>query len=115
MLRAAQDRRGDRRYELRLALHYRVSVKGEPVRSGSGTTHDLSAAGLSFRCRRPLPVGAHVEILIDWPAKYRDVDTIALLVTGFIIRSDGNRTAVRLTSRRFKVTPLEAVAEQVPA
>lgn len=115
MPKAAQDRRGDRRYELRLALHYRVSVKGEPVRSGSGTTVDMSAAGLSFRCRRPLPVGAHVEILIDWPAKHRETDSMALLVTGFIVRSDGNRTAVRLTSRRFKVTPLEAVPQQVPA
>ena len=115
MQKVAQERRGDRRYEIRLALHYRVSVKGEPVRSGSGTTHDLSATGLSFRCRRPLPVGAHVEILIDWPAKYREVDTMALLVTGFIIRSDGYRTAVRLTSRRFKVTPIDAVSQQVPA
>jgi len=115
MPRVAQDRRGDRRYEMRLALHYRVSVKGEPVRSGSGTTHDLSATGLSFRGRRPLPVGAHVEILIDWPAKHSDVDSMALLVTGFIVRSDGNRTGVRVTSRRFKMTPVGAVAEPVPA
>ena len=114
MLKVAHERRGDRRYDLRLSLHYRVSLKGEPVRSGSGTTCDLSAAGLSFRCRKPLPVGAHVEILVDWPAKHNDADSMALLVTGFIVRSDGSRTAVRLTSHRFRMTPME-IAQRVPA
>jgi PilZ domain len=108
MPKVALDRRRDRRYELRLSLHYRVSVKGEAVRAGSGTTQDMSAMGLSFRCRKPLPVGAHIEVMIDWPAKQPEVESMALLLTGFILRSDGNRTAVRVTSRRFKVTPLEA-------
>ncbi|MGO9262478.1 MAG: PilZ domain-containing protein [Bryobacteraceae bacterium] len=99
----AQDLRANRRYELRLALHYRVSVKGAAPRAGSGTTCDISTSGLSFRCRRILPVGVHIEILIDWPAKHREIDPIALQVTGFIVRSDGNRTAVRMTSRKFKL------------
>jgi hypothetical protein len=103
----AQDWRANRRYELRLALHYRVSVKGAATRAGSGTTCDISTSGLSFRCRRTLPVGAHIEIMIDWPAKYRDIDPITLQVTGFIVRCDGNRTAVRMTWRKFKIAQLE--------
>ena len=107
MPKIAQDLRAHRRYELRLALHYRVSVKGAATRTGSGTTCDISASGLNFRCRRSLPVGAHIEIMVDWPAKYRDIDPIALQVTGFIVRSDGNRTAMFMTSRRFKLVQLE--------
>jgi len=107
MLKIAQNRRATGRYDLRLPLHYRVSIKGEPPRTGSGTTCDISASGLSFRSRKSLPVGAHIEILIEWPAKYRDIDPMSLLATGFIVRCDGSRIAVRMTSRKFKVTLAE--------
>ena len=103
------DRRINRRYDLRLPLHYRVAQKGLPPRSGSGLTCDLSTGGISFRCRRPLPVGAHVEITVAWPARYAEIYPIDLIVTGFVVRSDASRTAVRMTSRRFR-TESQAVA-----
>jgi hypothetical protein len=73
------------------------------TRSGSGTTRELSSNGLSFRCRKPLPVGAHIELTVDWPARYGDVYPIDLLLTGFIVRSESGRAAVRITSRRFRI------------
>jgi hypothetical protein len=103
MDRIAGERRATRRYDLHFPVHYRVSQKGALVRFGTGMTCELSANGLSFRCRKPLPVGAHIEIMVDWPAKYGDIYPIALQITGFILRSDGARTAVRLTSRKFRV------------
>jgi hypothetical protein len=104
MVKIAHNRRLNGRYDLRLPLHYRVSLKGEAPKTGSGTTYDISATGLSFRSRKSLPVGAHIEILLEWPAKYRNIDPMSLLVTGFIVRCDGGRIAVRMTSRKFKVT-----------
>ncbi|HXS94369.1 MAG TPA: PilZ domain-containing protein [Candidatus Limnocylindrales bacterium] len=109
------DRRLSRRFEIRMSLHYRVSQKGAVTRSGSGLTCDMSTNGVSFRCRKPLPEGAHIEMTIDWPAKYGDMYPIDLLVTGFIVRSDHGRTAVRMTSRRFRVSsqpaePIRATA-----
>jgi len=103
------DRRINRRYDLRLPLHYRVAQKGMPPRSGCGMTCDLSTGGISFRCRRPLPVGAHIEITVAWPARYAELYAIDLIVTGFVVRSDAGRTAVRMTSRRFR-TEAEAAA-----
>ena len=97
------DRRQNRRYELRLPLHYQVAEKGAMPRSGSGNTCDLSSNGLSFRCRRPLPVGAHIEIGVEWPSKYGDLYPIELQITGFIVRSVGGRIGVRVTSRKFRV------------
>lgn len=102
MPKIVKDRRANGRYDLRLPVHYRVSLKGEPTRTGSGTTSDISASGLNFRCRKSLPVGAHIEVLIDWPAKYRDTEPMTLQATGFIVRCDGSRVAVRMTSRKFK-------------
>ena len=104
MQKIAQNRRANGRYDLRLPLHYRISLKGQVARTGSATTCDISTTGLSFRSRKPLPVGAHIEIMVDWPARYRDVDPMCLLATGFVVRSEGGRVGVRMTSRRFTVT-----------
>jgi len=99
----AHDRRTTKRYDLHLTVHYRISQKGVIARWGTGTTREMSTSGLSFRTRKPLPIGSHVEMIVDWPAKYADHNPIDLQLTGFIVRSDGNRTAVRVTSRRFRV------------
>jgi hypothetical protein len=63
----------------------------------------MSTTGLSFRTRKPVPVGSHVEMIVDWPAKYGDDQPIDLQLTGFVVRSDSTRTAVRVTSRRFRI------------
>jgi len=101
--RTAQDRRVAKRYELHLPIHFRISQKGLVARWGTGTTREMSTTGLSFRTRKPLPIGSHVEMIVDWPAKSVDDQPIDLQLTGFIVRSDGNRTAVRVTSRRFRI------------
>lgn len=98
-----RDRRGNRRYELRLPIHYRVAEKGTMPRTGSGNTCELSTTGLSFRSRKPLPVGAHIELVVEWPSKYGDIYPIDLQITGFIVRSQGGRIGVRVTSRKFRV------------
>ena len=113
MEKVAGDRRRNKRYELRLPLHYRLSLKGEAARTGSGLTLDMSTAGVSFRSRRPLPVGSHIEMVVNWPEKYADIYPIDLQVTGFVVRSDSNRTAIRMTSRTFRVA--SAPAEPIRA
>src|SRR5207244_10638927 len=72
MVRTASDRRVNQRFSIHLPIHFRVSQKGASSRWGTGMTCDISSSGVSFRCRRPLPVGAHIELIIDWPAKYAD-------------------------------------------
>lgn len=101
--RTAQERRATRRYELHLPIHFRVSQKGAVARWGTGVTREMSTSGLSFRTRKPLPVGSHVEMIVDWPAKYAENQPIDLQLTGFVVRSDTHRTAVRVTSRRFRI------------
>jgi c-di-GMP-binding flagellar brake protein YcgR len=109
------ERRINRRYDLRLPLHYRVSQRGLPPRAGSGMSCDLSTTGIAFRCRRPLPVGAHVEMIIAWPAKYDEVHPMDLVITGFVVRSDAGRTAVRVTSRKFRTDMVTAAPYRVSA
>lgn len=103
MDKIGNERRASRRYELHLPVHYRISQKGVIAKWGTGMTREMSTNGLSFRTRKPLPVGAHVEMVVDWPAKYAEDQPIDLQLTGFIVRSDDHRTAVRITSRRFRI------------
>lgn len=114
MHRPIAERRTHRRYDLRLALHYRIAQRGEPVITGSGLTCDLSVDGISFRCRKPLPVGAHIEMSVDWPARFDDAYPVDLQATGFVLRSDHGRTAVRMTSHKLRVSipeqPVRATA-----
>jgi hypothetical protein len=98
-----QERRSTKRYELHLPVHFRISQKGVVPRWGAGLTRDISTTGLSFRTRKVLPVGSHIELVVDWPAKYAEQQTIDLQLTGFIVRSDAGRTAVRITSHRFRI------------
>jgi hypothetical protein len=104
MKRTIVERRANKRYELRFPLRYRISQKGVIPYAGVSLTLDLSASGIAFRCRKPLPVGSHIELLVDWPAKYRDAYPIELHVTGFVVRSANGRTAVRMTSHRLRVS-----------
>ena len=106
----AFERRKSRRYLLRLPINYRVSERGGLPYSGSGTTCDMSTAGLSFRCRRALPLGSHIELLVAWPSRHEDVYPIELQITGFIVRAEGGKTGVRVTSHKFRVEPEPAVA-----
>jgi hypothetical protein len=115
MKRIIVERRANKRYELRFPLRYRISQKGAPPYTGISLTLDLSAGGIAFRCRKPLPVGSHIELLVDWPTRYRDVSPIELHVTGFVVRSANGRTAVRMTSHRLRVTEVPAQTARASA
>ena len=103
MANAPQERRNNKRYGIHVPVHYRVSQNGAASRWGTGLTSDISSSGVGFRCRRPPPLGAHVELIIDWPAKQDQIYPIDIQATGFIVRSTGSKAAVRMSSRHFRV------------
>jgi hypothetical protein len=115
MQRLILERRAHPRYDLRLPLHYRIAQRGEAPVSGSGLTLDLSVEGISFRCRKPLPVGAHIELSVDWPVRYGEIYPVDLLATGFVVRSDHGRTAIRMTSHKLRISSNPAVSERATA
>jgi hypothetical protein len=99
-----QDRRFNQRFGVHMPIRFRVSQRGTGSRWGSGTTGDFSSTGVRFRCRRTLPVGAHIEMIVEWPAVQEGNRIVQLHATGFIVRANGNEAAVRMTSCRFEVS-----------
>jgi hypothetical protein len=104
-VKAQQERRDHQRYGVQLRVHYRTSRKGVTARWAESSTVDMSSGGVSFRARHALPVGSHVELLIEWPARHDDMP-MELHATGLIVRSNTYKTAVLITSRRFAVVEM---------
>jgi len=102
------ERRVRRRFELPLGVQFRLTRKRSSARWVTGTIHDMSSGGISFQCRGPLPLGSHVELTADWPAN-RGPYPMHLRATGFVVRSNSNKTAIRITWHRLAVDPVVAM------
>jgi len=99
------DRRDDRRYQICLDVLWKLVRRKKVLQTGDGQTLDLSSGGLLFDARRPLPAGFSVELSIAWPVLLNDVATMRLAITGRIIRSSGNRIAIRMIQHEFRTGP----------
>jgi hypothetical protein len=97
------ERREKRRFVLAHTIRFRLSAKQPTSRWAVGTIQDMSSTGVSFRCRRPLPIGGHMELIVDWPAPLEDQRLVSLHASGFVVRSSRTKAAVRITSHHFHV------------
>lgn len=95
------ERRKSNRYPLALPIRYRVTPRNSPPLAGGGTTQEISPAGLRFLCREALPVGSHIELVAEWPARAAGRLPMDLRMTGFVIRSNNAGTVVRVTSHKL--------------
>jgi hypothetical protein len=108
----AGDRRGDRRYEIRLDARWRLVRRRRVLETGSGRTLDFSSGGVLFEPGRQLPIGLNVELSISWPVLLHDVAPLQLLVYGRVVRSDGRRTAIRMVQHEFRTVGVPAECRQ---
>ena len=102
-MEAVSERREKRRYVLSHTIRFRLSAKRPTSRWAIGTIQDMSSSGVSFRCRRPPPLGGHLELIVDWPAPLDDQRLVSLHASGFVVRSSRAKAAVRITSHRFHI------------
>jgi hypothetical protein len=111
----AGDRRGDRRYEIRLEARWKLVRRRRVLESGSGRTLDFSSGGVLFEPGRRLPIGLNVELSVSWPVLLHNVAPLQLVVSGRIVRSDGNRAAIRMIQHEFRTVGVFADQRDVLA
>jgi hypothetical protein len=104
----AGERRSDRRYGLQLELRWRLIRRRRVLDTGMGRTLDLSSGGILFDPGRRMPEGLNVELSISWPVLLHDVAPLQLVVSGRIVRSRGNQTAVRMVQHEFRTVGIPA-------
>jgi len=102
------DRRNDRRYGLQLDVKWKLIRRRRVLETGTGHTVDLSSGGLMFDAGRHLPAGLNVELSITWPVLLHNVAPLQLVVSGRIVRTDGQRIAVRAVQHEFRTMGVPA-------
>jgi len=98
----AGDRRDDRRYAIRLDLRWKLIRRKRILETGTGRTVDLSSGGILIEADRQLPVGLNVELSVAWPVMLHNVAPMQLVISGRIIRTAGQRVAIRMSQHEFR-------------
>jgi hypothetical protein len=84
-----------------MRLRWKLIRRRKLLASGGGYTVDLSSAGIRFDAGRPLPIGLDVQLSIAWPFLLNDESPMQLVVSGRIVRGDGNHVALRAVQHEF--------------
>jgi hypothetical protein len=96
------DRRIQRRYPVALELEYKVIAGGAVIGTGTGKTGNISSGGVLFLTEDRLTEGSAVELSIRWPAVSPAAPFVELRMSGRIVRSDLNGTAVEMRRYHFE-------------
>ena len=108
------ERRIQRRYPVALQMEYKVMEGGEVIGTGAGKTENISSGGVLFQPEGLMAEGPTVELSIRWPALPGDEPCMDLRVSGRVLRSDANGTAVQMCRHHFE-KPGDAGAPIDPA
>ena len=104
------ERRAARRYPIELEVHYRLKRGERILDEGTGTTLDLSSAGVAFRCERVFRRAASITLSISWPVLLAGTCPLSLQISGKITRSDGEATAVEILQYAFRTRGIRQAA-----
>ena len=96
------ERRASIRFALTLTIGFTVSDRRVPVKTGKGSTIDLSSSGLSFTTDRPLLTGQRLKASIDWPVLLGGKTRLQLVMSGVVVRADSAVVAVRISRHEFR-------------
>jgi PilZ domain len=96
------DRRSRRRYDLDLDLQYKVIRHYHISQTGTGRTINFSGGGVAFATRDVLKPGSTLEVSIAWPIMLNTKCPLKLVITGRVIRSSPELTAMRMEKYEFR-------------
>jgi hypothetical protein len=104
-----RDRRTSRRFPLRLAVRYRATEARFSSEWTAGESVNISSDGLLITTPEAVKAGQTVEAVIAWPVLLDQRIPLKLVITGFIVRSSEDHTAMRFTKYQFRTcrTPAE--------
>ena len=88
---ATRDRRCNLRFRISTPAEYTIGRL-----HGKGMIRNISGEGVFIQIGRTLPIGKRLELLIDWPAKLDGKLRLRLSVSGKVIRSTADGTAVEV-------------------
>src|ERR1039457_2803889 len=103
------ERRGTNRFPVREDARYRIVQARAAKVSGVGTTLNIGSGGILFTTEDKLPIGRLVELSVNWPARLDGVCPLQFVATGRVVRSEGQRAAVRIERYEFKTRSMNTM------
>ena len=96
------ERRGTTRFPVREEVRYKVIQGKSENAGGTGKTLNIGSGGILFTTEEKLPMGRMVEISVNWPARLGGTCPLKFVATGRVVRSEGDKAAVRIERYEFK-------------
>lgn len=106
------DRRGERRFPLRLRLTF--SSAEAPSCSGYGLSLQISSREIVFVTESALTVGRYLKVAIDWPVRLESKVPLKLVVFGHVVRIVESQVVVTVEKHEFRIRRAEPVSEISP-
>jgi hypothetical protein len=95
------ERRASQRYTFEQKVRYRLRGVRPPL-AGTGTTVNMSSAGVLFTIDQPLPAGKPVILEINWPVRLGDASPLKLVARGRVIWCDEAMAATSIEGWDFR-------------
>ncbi len=101
------ERRTAQRFPIQLGLRYRVMLPGFLEPFGTGTTLNMSRAGILFAAEGRLTPRTPVEIVVEWPARAKQ--RLNLVISGRVVRvQQGPVPAIAIKIGRYEFVLVRA-------
>lgn len=94
------------RYPIRMTLRYSLFRRKRVLKTGRGTTINMSSSGILFEAEESLPSGYIVHLAIGWPGRIDDRAGLVLHLTARTVRGQANSTAAVIVRHDFHVRSL---------
>jgi len=95
------EKRSAARYPAEALLSFSVHHEQEVVTAGARLVN-ISNTGILFQAENSPPVGSKIELRIPWPVRVTQIFTMNLAITGWVVRRQGNHTAVKIDRYDFE-------------
>lgn len=89
---SSSERRGAARFPIEQEVRYKVYGRNT-VETGKGRTVNISSGGVLFTTNRGLRAGDRLELSVNWPAQLDNKCPLKLVLTGRIVRVEGEQHA----------------------
>ena len=98
---AGDERRASERLPVIRNVRYKVLGEKRPRLVGSGKTRNMSGNGVLFTTKSALPVGASIELLVNWPPRLNGV-RLELVLLGRLVRTEETQAAISILRYDFR-------------
>jgi len=88
------DRRAAKRYPIEAEATYKLLDQGCRHELQQCVAFNISNCGVWLKSECALPVGARIDVMLDWPTRLNAMTDVVLNIEGRIVRSHGNHVAV---------------------